>query len=266
MSHEDVPLAELEGFALELGRIAGNIASAHFRRPFTIENKDESGFDPVTSADRAIESVLRQAILERYPDHGIIAEEEGEHRSQSAFTWFVDPIDGTRSFMMGSPLWGTLIGLTYGGEPLFGLLCQPILGEIFLGASSASWLIREDGRERLHARRCLQLANAVLACTHPDLFDYQSAPAFAALARSCLLHRFGGDCYNYAMLAAGFVDLVVEGGLHSYDIVPLIPIVEGAGGVITDWRGRTPLDGGLIVAASTPELHAQALAVLQAAS
>lgn len=264
MSQEEASLAELEGFALELGRIAGSIARAHFRRPLTVENKNETGFDPVTSADRAIESVLRKAILERWPDHGIVAEEEGVHAGTSPFTWFVDPIDGTRSFMMGSPLWGALIGLTKEGKPLFGVLCQPILGEVFLGAPAGSWLIREESRERLHARRCTKLADCTLACTHPDMFRGASAAAFATLAKACLLDRFGGDCYNYAMLAAGFVDLVVEAGLHSYDIVPLIPIIEGAGGVVTDWRGESPLQGGSVVAAATPELHRAALKILQA--
>lgn len=263
MSYEEASLAELEGFALELGRIAGSIAHSHFRRALTIENKDETGFDPVTSADRAIESVLRKAIADRWPNHGIVAEEGGERAARSPFTWFVDPIDGTRAFMMGSPLWGVLIGLTRDGQPLFGVLCQPVLGEVFLGTPDDSWLIREDGRERLRARRCTKLADAALACTHPDMFDGEAAAAFSTLANACLLHRFGGDCYNYAMLAAGFVDLVVEGRLRSYDIVPLIPIVEGAGGVITDWHGEPPLDGGFVVAAATPELHRQALKMLR---
>jgi myo-inositol-1(or 4)-monophosphatase len=264
MSDEEVSLAELEGFALELSRIAGSIAQAHFRRSLTVDNKDETGFDPVTSADRAIESVLRKAIAERWPDHGIVAEEGGERAARSPFTWFVDPIDGTRAFMMGSPLWGVLIGLTRDGRPLFGVLCQPVLGEVFFGAPGASWLIREDGRERLRTSRCIRLADAALACTDPDMFEGDAAAAFASLAEASLLRRFGGDCYNYAMLAAGFVDLVVEGKLRSYDIVPLIPVVEGAGGVITDWRGEPPLAGGFVVAAATPELHRQALEKLRA--
>lgn len=263
MSIEEPPIAELETFALELGRTAGNIARVHFRRPLDIENKDASGFDPVTNADRAIESVLRDAILERYPSHGIVAEEQGTHESSSPYTWYVDPIDGTRSFMMGSPLWGTLIGLTHRRAPAFGLLCQPVLGEVFLGAASGAWLIREEDRQRLHTSRCTELAQATLASTHPDLFEGASAEAFAGLAASCRLSRYGGDCYNYAMLAAGFVDLVVEAQLKPFDIVPLIPIIEGAGGVVTDWQGRSPLEGGFVVAAATEKLHERALAVLQ---
>jgi myo-inositol-1(or 4)-monophosphatase len=167
--------------------------------------------------------------------------------------------------MTGSPLWGTLIGLTRGAQPLFGLLVQPVLEEVFFGGPNGSWLIKAERRERLKSRSCVALASAVLASTHPDMFAGEHAAAFRSLAAQCLLHRFGGDCYNYAMLAAGFIDLVVEGQLKPFDIVPLIPILEGAGCVVTDWQGRKPLTGGYVVAAATPELHAAALAVLRRA-
>lgn len=252
----------LEEFALELAHLAGSIAEAHFRRPITVENKSASAFDPVTNADRAIERVLRMAIVERYPGHGIVAEEEGTRAARSDYTWFIDPIDGTRAFMTGSPLWGTLIGLTRRDEPLFGVLAQPVLDEVFFGGPSGSWLIKTDRRERLKSRACTTLAEAVLACTHPDMFVGAAVEAFDTLAARCLLHRFGGDCYNYAMLAAGHLDLVVESQLKPYDIVPLIPILERAGCTVTDWRGRAPLGGGDVVAAATRELHAAALAVL----
>jgi myo-inositol-1(or 4)-monophosphatase len=262
----DIPIVELEDFALELARTAGGIAQAHFRRSFTIENKSVDGFDPVTSADRAIERVLRANIVERYPRHGIVAEEEGERAASSDYTWFIDPIDGTRAFMTGSPLWGTLVGLTHRGVPLFGLLSQPVLEEIFFGAPSGAWLIKPERRERLKARACTGLASAVLTATHPDMFGEAEGRAFRSLAARCLLHRFGGDCYNYAMLAAGFVDLVVEAQLKPFDIVPLIPILEGAGAVVTDWQGKRPMVGGAVVAAATAELHAAALAVLGGAA
>ena len=265
MAAQEIPIAELEEFALELAHTAGGIARAYFRSPLSIENKEEDGFDPVTAADRAIEHVLRTAILERFPDHGIVAEEEGDHTSESPYTWYVDPIDGTRSFMMGSPLWGTLIGVTHHEVPLFGLLCQPVLQEVFLGSAGGSWLIKPERRDRLRARQCATLAQAALASTDPNLFDDEEADAFTRLREQCLLTRYSGDCYNYAMLAAGFVDLVAEGQLKSFDIVPLIPILEGAGCVVTDWSGRVPMSGGLIVAAATPELHKEALAVLKAA-
>jgi myo-inositol-1(or 4)-monophosphatase len=242
--------------------MAGGIAEAHFRQPLTVENKGTSKFDPVTNADRAIERVLRAAIVARYPDHGIVAEEEGERAARGEYTWFIDPIDGTRAFMTGSPLWGTLIGLTRRREPLFGLLAQPVLEEVFFGGPSGSWLIKADRRDRLRSRPCSSLATAVLASTHPDMFVGTNAAAFQALAAQCLLHRFGGDCYNYAMLAAGHLDLVVESQLKPYDIVPLIPILEGAGCVVTDWQGGVPLAGGDVVAAGTRDLHRAALAVL----
>ena len=266
MTDSGQEIAILESFCLELARAAGTTARAYFRGKVAIENKARDRFDPVTSADRAIESLLREAILERYPDHGIVGEEEDARAARSRYTWIIDPIDGTRAFMTGSPLWGTLVGLVRDAAPLLGVLCQPVLGEVFLGAPNGSWLIRNERRERLRTRQCDELGLATLTCTHSDMFAGTAANAFATLAEQCLMSRFGGDCYNYAMLAAGFTDLVVEGELESYDIVPLIPLVEGAGGVVTDWRGRPPLDGGYVVAAATEELHARALEVLNGAA
>jgi myo-inositol-1(or 4)-monophosphatase len=263
MPNAEIPLGELENFALELARLAGSIAQAHFRKAIKISNKDAAGFDPVTNADHTIEQVLRTTILERYPSHGLVAEEQGNTESMSPYTWYIDPIDGTRSFMMGSPLWGTLVGLTLDDKPLFGLMVQPVLEEVFLGTGTVSWLIKPDRRQRLATRNTRVLAEAALASTHPSLFTTDDAHAFNALAERCLLNRWGGDCYNYAMLAAGFVDLVVEDGLKSFDIVPLVPIIEGAGGVVTDWGGHPPLAGGRVIAAATRELHAAALEVLE---
>jgi myo-inositol-1(or 4)-monophosphatase len=257
-------LVELEDFALELAHTAGGIAQAHFRRSVTVDNKSATAFDPVTNADRAIERVLRTAIEERYPDHGIVAEEEGQRAGKGEYTWFIDPIDGTRSFMTGSPLWGTLIGLTRREEPLFGLLVQPVLEEVFLGGPSGSWLIKPERRERLKTRGCKSLAKAMLGSTHPDMFAGDRATAFRNLSGKCLLTRFGGDCYNYAMVAAAHLDLVVESQLKPYDIVPLIPILERAGCVVTDWQGKPPLGGGDVVAAGSRELHQAALEALNA--
>ena len=262
MSAREEFLIELEGFALELAHAAGGIAEAYFRSNFSVDNKDERGFDPVTSADHAIEKVLRETIHTTYPDHGIIAEESGTTDAEAEYCWYIDPIDGTRAFLMGSPLWGTLVGLTVRGKPVFGLLSQPILGELFMGSAGGSWLIRADGRQRLAASACRELASARLASTHPRLFDGAEQARFDRLAAACLLDRYGGDCYNYAMLAAGFVDIVVESGLNSFDIVPLIPILEHAGGVVTSWDGGSILDGGNVVAAATAELHAEAVALL----
>lgn len=259
----EIDILELEDFALELARTAGGIAHAHFRRPVTVENKSATSFDPVTNADRAIERVLRTAITARYPDHGIVAEEEGERPGKGDYTWYIDPIDGTRAFMTGSPLWGTLIGLVRADKPVFGLLAQPVLEEVFFGGPSGSWLIKAERRERLRSRAGKTLATAALASTHPDMFSGERARAFRAVAERCLLTRFGGDCYNYAMLAAGCLDLVVESQLKPYDIVPLVPILEGAGCVVTDWQGRPPLAGGDVVAAGSRELHQAALELLR---
>ena len=259
----EIALVELEDFALELAHTAGGIAHAHFRQPITVENKSVSAFDPVTNADRAIERVLRTAIDARYPDHGIVAEEEGERPGAGDYTWFIDPIDGTRAFITGSPLWGTLIGLARQAQPLFGLLVQPVLEEVFFGGPNGSWLIKAERRDRLKSRGCKSLGAAMLASTHPDMFQAERATAFRVLAGQCQLTRFGGDCYNYAMLAAGHLDLVVESQLKPYDIVPLIPILEGAGCIVTDWRGRPALNGGDVVAAGSRELHTAALAALQ---
>ena len=158
----EIAIVELEDFALELAHTAGGIAQAHFRQPIEVENKSPNAFDPVTNADRAIERVLRTAIVARYPEHGIVAEEEGERAGAGEYTWYIDPIDGTRAFMTGSPLWGTLIGLTRGAQPMFGLLVQPVLEEVFFGGPSGSWLIKPERRDRLKSRGCKTLAAAVL--------------------------------------------------------------------------------------------------------
>lgn len=263
MDELQIPLTELEEFGLELANLAGSIALANFRRPIEITNKDSKGFDPVTNADHAIEQVLRTTIEEKYPGHGIVGEEQGAADGQSAYTWYLDPIDGTRAFMMGSPLWGTLVGLVRDEIPLFGLMAQPVLEEVFLGTPDESWLIKPASRERLHARDCRKLNDAVLVSTHPDLFGIDEFEKFNRLSSQCLLNRWGGDCYNYAMLAAGFVDLVVEDQLHAFDIVPLIPMLRGAGCIVTDWQGRPALGGGKIVAAATESLHEAAISVLQ---
>lgn len=263
MSAREDSLIELEGFALELAHTAGGIAEAYFRSHFQVENKDADGFDPVTSADHAIEKVLRETIQASYPDHDIIAEESESKVTDAEFCWYIDPIDGTRAFLMGSPLWGTLVGLTASNRAVFGLLAQPVLGELFFGSPAGSWLITQDGRERLKSSQCTELGKARLASTHPGLFAPSELEAFDRLAAACLLDRFGGDCYNYAMLAAGFVDVVAEVGLKPFDIVPLVPILENAGCTVTTWDGGSVLNGGTVLAAASPKLHSEALAFLK---
>jgi myo-inositol-1(or 4)-monophosphatase len=252
-------------FVFDLLAGAGEIALDYFRADLSVENKASGQqYDPVTEADRAIETFLRNAILTRYPDHGIVAEEFGDHAPAARWRWYIDPIDGTRAFMSGSPLWGTLLGLTCDGAPLMGALGQPFLGEIFFAMDGAGELIRGEQRQALRSRPTAALAEAVLYCTDPDMFlgDVDRARRFDALSERVLLRRFGGDCYSYGMLAAGFIDLVVESGLKPFDIVPLIPVLQSAGAVVTDWRGQSAMAGGHIVAAANPTLHAQALAIL----
>jgi myo-inositol-1(or 4)-monophosphatase len=263
MSAREKFLFELEDFALELAHTAGGIAEAYFRSDFSVDNKDADGYDPVTSADHAIEKVIRETIRSTYPDHDIVAEESGASVTGAEYCWYIDPIDGTRAFLMGSPLWGTLVGLTESGKAVFGLLAQPILSELFLGSAVGSWLINNKSRRRLESSRCTELAKARLASTHPNLFKGDDQSAYARLAEACMLDRYGGDCYNYAMLAAGFVDVVAESGLKPFDIVPLVPILEHAGCTVTNWQGGSVLEGGSVIAAATPDLHAAAIAKLQ---
>lgn len=252
-------------FALHLLAAAGEIALRYFRSELTVENKTpDAHYDPVTQADRAIETFLRDAILAEYPDHGIVAEEFGDHRPGARWRWYIDPIDGTRAFMSGSPLWGTLLGVTRDDIPILGAIGQPFIGEVFFAHDNQGKLIRGEQRLPLKARATDSLAQAVLYCTDPDMYAEHPAQLarFQALSERVLLRRFGGDCYSYGMLAAGHIDLVVESGLKPYDIVPLIPVLESAGAVVTDWHGGSALGGGSIVAAANSTLHAQVLAVL----
>lgn len=252
--------------AHDLADRAGTQVMRHFRRRLAVENKAGAGgaYDPVTAADRAAERVMRAAIARACPDHGIIGEELGARAGASALQWVLDPIDGTRAFIMGSPLWGTLIGLLEDGVPILGLMDQPFLRERFWGASGRAHLRDGEGRtRRIRTRPCAGLAEAVLTSTHPDLFEARvEAAAFARVKDKARLTRYGGDCYGYCLLAAGFVDIVVEAGLKPYDVIPLIPIIEGAGGQITTWDGRPALEGGRVVATGDRRVHAEALALL----
>ncbi len=253
----------LRTFVLDLLQRSGETALRYFRTDLGVDNKAGGGaYDPVTIADRAIEELLRAAIRENYPAHGIIGEEFGAYQPKARWQWYIDPIDGTRAFMSGSPLWGTLIGLADGGQPVLGALGQPFTGEVFFAQEGAGELIRGDQRRPLQTRATAGLGQAVLYSTDPDMFSGDAAQRFAALSERVMLRRFGGDCYNYGMLAAGYIDLVVEAGLSPYDIMPLIPLLEAAGAVVTDWDGGSAASGGRVLAAANADLHAQALAVL----
>jgi len=242
---------------------AGAVILPHFRTGFVIDHKGGDLFDPVTAADRAAEMAIRQALSEIYPSHGILGEEYGALHADADYCWVIDPIDGTRAFIVGQPLWGTLIGLKRGGTPVLGLMDQPFVGERFYSTECESF-IRERGTTRpMRTRSCATLREALLTSSSPDLFTTaDEREHFEALARAVRLRRFGGDCYNYCLLALGQVDLVVEAGLKAYDILPLMPIIERAGGIVTTWDGGDAKDGGRILAAGDRRLHETALKVL----
>jgi len=229
--------------------------------PIDIDNKWSDGFDPVTAADRLVERELREQLAAAVGELPVIGEEEGTTGDPTTgFAWIIDPIDGTRAFISGQPQWGTLLGLLHDGAPFGGWMYLPVLDEFY-------WAVRDDSHHSLPTSEsrstsgCTTIAGATLACTHPtSMFHDHDAVLFDSLEASVRLSRFGGDCHNYGLLANGDIDLVVENQMQSYDILPLVPIVEAAGGVVTDRNGNPPLEGGMIIAAGTAELHAAALA------
>jgi myo-inositol-1(or 4)-monophosphatase len=257
-----VDLAEADALVRSLLPSTGAVALEHFRTGVAAEDKgSRTGYDPVTVADREIEARLRAAIGERFPTHRIVGEEQGTTGPDAAVAeWVIDPIDGTKAFVTGVPAWGTLIGLVVDGAAVAGWLHQPYLDELYAAVDGIGTFEQGGRRQPLQARPTTQLADARMYTTHPSMFatDAERA-AFDRLAGAVQLQRFGGDCYSYGLLAQGCVDLVVEASLHSYDIVALIPIIEAAGGVVTDLAGASPLDGGFVIAAATPELHAAAM-------
>lgn len=253
---------DLPAFLDELADAAAAAIMPHFRAPGArVDNKAAGHFDPVTAADRAAEAAMRALIERRYPSHGIVGEEYGAERAGADRVWVLDPIDGTRSFIAGVPLWGVLIGLLEAGEPVLGMMAQPFTGERFAGDNRRAWYTGPRGGEStLSARPCATLAEATLFTTTPALF--QGAGERAAYDRveaAVRLARYGTDCYGYCMVAAGNADLVIEAGLQPYDIVALIPIVTGAGGIVSDWEGKPASQGGRIVAAGDRRAHAAAL-------
>ena len=259
---------ELEylAFAREIIRRAGAIANGYFRRPIPIDSKAVgSGFDPVTAADREIEAFLREEIAAKYPDHAILGEEQAERSGSSGWRWVIDPIDGTRAFISGSPLWGILLGLMQGDNCMLGLMYQPYMQEIFYGSSAGAFLERGQETRPLATRATRDLDTATLYCTHPSMFtDEQEYLRFMNVADRCRLMRYGGDCYAYCLLAGGYIDVVIEHVGGPYDIVPLIPIIEAAGGVVTDWQGNAAIAGEQILAAANQVVHEQVLSILNA--
>jgi myo-inositol-1(or 4)-monophosphatase len=243
---------------------AGPIALEYFRQDPTVDDKRPGGhFDPVTEADRRVEQVIRERLSRSFPGHRIVGEEHGES-GRGATYWIIDPIDGTRSFISGMPTWGILLGLVDDGRPVAGIMHQPYTGETWFADRGSGARLYAGGRERpLRTRQDTSLDQAILFSTDPRLLvDPATRDGYERLAARCRLQRFGGDCYGFVLVASGCIDLMVDGSLMPYDIVPLIPIVEEAGGVITDLAGRTPMDGGTVIAAANASLHAAALELL----
>lgn len=247
---------------LFLDRLADSATEAimpHFRASGQVDNKAMSGFDPVTAGDRAAEAALRRLINETFPSHGIMGEEYGDENLEAEHVWVLDPIDGTRAFISGLPVWGTLIGLLSGGRPALGMMAQPFTGERFSGDGRSARYTGPGGPRALRTRACDGLGNAVLSTTTPALFKGAERDAYLRVEEQVRLVRYGYDCYAYCMVAAGFMDAVIETGLHAYDIVALIPVIEGAGGRVTNWQGGPASAGGRVVAAGDLRLHAEIL-------
>lgn len=245
-------------------RAAGDLALDWFRRPIPVDVKPADIWDPVTDADRNVEAALRAALEERFPDTRIVGEEAGVSGSGDD-TWIIDPVDGTRAFVAGSPLWGTLLGFIEEGRATAGWMHLPAMGETYAGGIDVEPVLTErDGSRRpLATAATPSLGEAVIGCTHPGMFtDPAERAAFEAVLAEAKSSRYGGDCANYGLVALGYLDAVIETSLADYDIVAHIPIVEAAGGVVTAPDGSQPLDGGFVVASANERLHEQILKIV----
>lgn len=229
----------------------------------TAENKYTQGFDPVTQADRASEEVMREILARERPDDAILGEEFAAKPGTSGLTWVLDPIDGTRGFLIGAPTWGVLIAVSDGQGPFYGLIDQPYIGERFEGAPDGASMTGPLGERQLITRSPQALSQAVVCTTFPEVGTASDRAGFQTVAQKAKLTRYGMDCYAYALIAAGQVDLVIEAGLAPYDIQAPIALVQAAGGIVTDWSGGPVHEGGRAVAAANVQIHAQALALLK---
>lgn len=234
-----------------------------FRAPgLTADNKDLAGFDPVTEGDRATERAMRDVLAARRPDDAVIGEEYGATPGRSGLTWVLDPIDGTRGFLSGTPTWGVLIAAERDGAPVFGIIDQPYIGERFCGGLGQATMTGPHGRHPLRVRGNRPLDQAILFTTFPEVGTVADAAAFRAVSDRVRLTRYGMDCYAYALLAAGQIDLVIEAGLSNYDIQAPIAVIEAAGGIVTDWQGGPAHQGGRVIAAAGRQQHEAALKLL----
>ena len=256
----------LMGTAEALAEAARRAILPHFRSALTAENKAASGFDPVTVADRAAEQAMRAVLADRRPQDAILGEEFGRTEGTSGLTWVLDPIDGTRGFLSGTPTWGVLIAVAGAdGRPVLGVIDQPYTGERFIGGlGAAHWHGPQGKGGPLAVRGTTDLAEAIVFTTFPEVGTAGEGAAFHRVASRCRLTRYGMDCYAYALLAAGQIDLVIEAGLQSYDIQAPLAVIEAAGGIVTNWQGGAAHEGGQVIAAATPALHAAALERLNA--
>ena len=259
-------MGDLEPFLHQLCDAAAVETLKLFRQPMSVENKDEikgiSSYDPVTLADKAAEKVIRELIKDRYPEHGILGEEYGEENIGAQFCWVIDPIDGTRSYISGLPLWGTLIGLYDNGVPIAGIMHQPFTGERYLSDGSQSKLKHMNETKNIYTSTTQSINDCIMLTTSPKIFEDDELEAYERIEQACRLSRYGTDCYAYALVASGQVDLVVESNLFIYDIAALIPIIVNAGGKVTDWQGNSAAQGGQILAAGNTEIHQQAIELL----
>lgn len=234
-----------------------------FRTGTSVVNKEAGGFDPVTEGDRAAEAAIRALIEREFPEHGILGEEFGNVGLDRDYVWVIDPIDGTRAFISGLPVWGTLIGLYHKGDAVMGIMDQPFTGERYYADGKAASYRGPDGDRQIRTRTGVNLADAIMFTTTPHMYFGEAKTRFETLQNTVRLSRYGVDCYAFALLAAGHVDLVLESGVKAYDVGSLIPLVEQAGGVFTDWNGGPAEMGGNVIAAGSAELHAQALELLK---
>ena len=252
---------QLTQFALDLAAASAKIILPQFRKNITVDVKAAAEWDPVTEADRSAERVIREMIEKHFPTHGIIGEEYGVKTASSSYSWVLDPIDGTRSFVIGMPTWATLIGLYRDGQPLLGVMNQPFVGELFYGNPQGAWHNHAGKTEAIRVRQPSLLTKASAATTSPYLYDENSN--FDRLRKSVTSMRFGGDAYFFALLAAGQLDIAMDPRLQIYDIAALLPIIKGAGGVIGSWTDNDPTQGGNVIAASSQALLDEAVAIMQ---
>ncbi len=258
---------ETIAFAHRLADAAGAVIRPYFRRRIDVIDKGITAFDPVTAADREAEAAMRALIREERPDDGVLGEEQGAEPGRNARRWVLDPVDGTRAFITGRHTWGTLIALEDGGKRVLGIIDQPVLRERFIGYPGCAEVTTPEGSLPLAVRDCRNLADAVVSTTHPwGYFTPAERQAFEAVCAAARMSYFGGDCYAYGLLAMGHIDLIIEASLAPWDVAALIPVVENAGGVLTDWSGNPVAAGGRIVAAGDRRVHEAALAILSRAS